>query len=134
MKKVNIGIFLFAILLAACTPPSGTQTSTDLVAKGGKQYGGKFRFNERTALQTLFPYQISDEVSFRIGTQVYEGLVKFSSKDLSIMPAIAESWEVNEEGTVYTFHLKKGVMFTGVLSRRVFLLHFQREVLINEFN
>ena len=111
MKKVNIGIFLFALLMAACMQPTGNQSSADLVAKGGKQYGGKFRFNERTALQTLFPYQISDAVSLRIGTQVYEGLVKFNSKDLSIMPAIAESWEVNDAGTVYTFHLKKGVMF-----------------------
>jgi peptide/nickel transport system substrate-binding protein len=42
---------------------------------------------------------------------MYEGLLKLSQKDLSIMSAIASEWTVNDDMTEYTFTLKKGVKF-----------------------
>ncbi|SFE57170.1 ABC transporter substrate-binding protein [Roseivivax sediminis] len=41
---------------------------------------------------------------------VFEGLTRFAS-DGSIEPALAESWEVSEDGTTYTFALREGVTF-----------------------
>jgi peptide/nickel transport system substrate-binding protein len=41
---------------------------------------------------------------------VYEGLVQFAA-DGSVVPLLAESWDVSDEGTVYTFHLRHGVRF-----------------------
>lgn len=41
---------------------------------------------------------------------VYEGLTAF--KDNKVIPALAESWDVSEDGKVYTFHLRKGVVYT----------------------
>lgn len=41
---------------------------------------------------------------------VYEGLIVYQA-DGSIGPELAESWEVSEDGLVWTFHLRQGVTF-----------------------
>jgi peptide/nickel transport system substrate-binding protein len=41
---------------------------------------------------------------------VFEGLVKFAP-DASVLPALAESWEVSADGLSYVFHLRGGVRF-----------------------
>jgi peptide/nickel transport system substrate-binding protein len=42
--------------------------------------------------------------------QMYDSLVWFNDEGV-IEPALAESWEVSEDGTEYTFHLREGVSF-----------------------
>jgi len=42
----------------------------------------------------------------------YEGLVRWSPDGNEVVPNIAESWEVNEDGTRYTFHLRKGMKWS----------------------
>ncbi|ETX26759.1 ABC transporter substrate-binding protein [Roseivivax isoporae] len=41
---------------------------------------------------------------------VFEGLTRFAA-DGTIEPALAESWDISEDGTTYTFHLRTGVTF-----------------------
>ncbi len=41
---------------------------------------------------------------------IYEGLTEFAS-DGSVIPALAESWDISEDGLTYTFHLHSGVKF-----------------------
>jgi peptide/nickel transport system substrate-binding protein len=42
----------------------------------------------------------------------YEGLIKAEgSQESKIVPSLAESWEVSEDGITYTFHLRKDVKF-----------------------
>jgi peptide/nickel transport system substrate-binding protein len=48
-----------------------------------------------------------DEVVY---ANVFEGLTRFAP-DGSTIPALAESWEISEDGLVYTFHLQAGVKF-----------------------
>ncbi|MEO0829823.1 MAG: ABC transporter substrate-binding protein, partial [Pseudomonadota bacterium] len=48
-----------------------------------------------------------DEVVY---ANIYEGLTRFAP-DGSIVPGLAESWEVSADGTVYTFKLRAGVTF-----------------------
>ena len=48
-----------------------------------------------------------DEIVY---ANVFEGLTRIGS-DGSVSPGLAESWEVSEDGTVYTFKLRSGVKF-----------------------
>ena len=48
-----------------------------------------------------------DEVVY---ANVFEGLTRFGA-DGSVQPALAERWEVSEDGTAWTFHLRDGVTF-----------------------
>lgn len=48
-----------------------------------------------------------DEVVY---ANIFEGLTRFGP-DGSVRPALAERWDVDAEGTVYTFHLHDGVTF-----------------------
>jgi peptide/nickel transport system substrate-binding protein len=43
-------------------------------------------------------------------TNVFEGLTRFMG-DGSVVPGLAESWEISEDGMTYTFKLREGVTF-----------------------
>ncbi|MCR8726192.1 ABC transporter substrate-binding protein [Frigidibacter sp. ROC022] len=43
-------------------------------------------------------------------SNVFEGLTRFAS-DGSIVPGLAKSWDISDDGLVYTFHLHDGVKF-----------------------
>ena len=48
-----------------------------------------------------------DEITY---SNIYEGLVRFG-EDGSLNPGLAESWEIDSAGLIYTFELRKGVKF-----------------------
>lgn len=97
------------ILLASCGGDAKKHETQE--GKGGVYYGGVFRMNELEDFKNLYPLAIVDVISWRIATQVYEGLVKFNQADLTTIPCLAYRWESNSDATVWTFHLRKGVRF-----------------------
>src|SRR5690606_40906816 len=44
---------------------------------------------------------------------LFEGLVSKSSATLEIVPGVAESWEVAEDGLSYVFHLRKDARWSN---------------------
>ena len=42
---------------------------------------------------------------------MYDGLVRYKDGTLEVEPALAESWDISVDGTVYTFNLRSGVTF-----------------------
>jgi len=61
--------------------------------------------------KSLDPDTVTAVNDFRILFNVYDGLVRYRSGTLEVAPALAESWEISEDGTVYTFSLRDGVRF-----------------------
>jgi len=73
-------------------------------------YGGIYRFPLDTDPPTLDPAKVTDTVSDKVIRSIFDGLVKISPEG-AYVPAVAESWDVNENGTIWTFHLRDNVFF-----------------------
>lgn len=116
MKLVKL---LILVCFSWCIIACGNDQSTDNLskkpvakqAKGEVQYGGVFKMNEEENFRSLYPLDVGEVVGHRITNQLYEGLVRLNQADLTIEPAIAESWEVNDSSTLYTFKIRKGIKF-----------------------
>src|ERR1035437_4475466 len=109
MKKFILP-FIALALIYSC----GQEVTTEGGLKklnGGKFGGGVLRLNAVEDFRNLYPLDITEESSKFIASQMYEGLVKLSQSDLSIIPALAESRQSNADATVWTFHIRKGAKF-----------------------
>ena len=80
-------------------------------AKGGRFYGGAMKINESEYIKNLFPHNITDAYSYRVASQIYEGLFKFDDETLQVVKGLVDKYDVDESGTLYTFHLIHGVHF-----------------------
>ena len=52
-----------------------------------------------------------DGESFRACHQIHEALLDFAFGTVDLIPGLAESWEVTDDGLAWTFHLREGVVF-----------------------
>lgn len=59
-----------------------------------------------TSIETLDPQITRASEDVRLAYALFEGLCAFDAHTLDVMPGVAERWEVNEEGTRFTFHLR----------------------------
>lgn len=69
-----------------------------------------FKYNEMGAVTSLDPAYASTFENIRVVGQLYNGLVALSDS-ISILPDLAKSWEIAEDGLTYTFHLRNNVYF-----------------------
>ena len=69
-----------------------------------------FRYNESSGIQSLDPAYSSGQSTIWPCNQLYNGLVDLDDS-LHIVPAIAHSWTISEDGKCYTFVLRTDVYF-----------------------
>lgn len=69
-----------------------------------------FKYNESAGISTLDPAFSSGQSVIWPCNLLYNGLVSLNDS-LEIVPAIARNWEISEDGTIYTFHLRQDVQF-----------------------
>jgi peptide/nickel transport system substrate-binding protein len=67
------------------------------------------RYANQGDLKSLDPYTLKESTTIAHHSHVYEGLVA-RDKELRLIPALAESWEILEP-TRWRFHLRKNVKF-----------------------
>jgi len=90
---------LAAIIVAFATLATGPSfASKDVV------------FAVASTFTTTDPYDANDTLSQAMAKSFYEGLYGFD-KDMKMIPVLAESYDVNKDGLVYTIKLKKGIKF-----------------------
>ena len=69
-----------------------------------------FRWAGKTDPQTMDPHAVSSAPVLSFLNNVYDGLVRMS-KDMTLEPSLAESWEPIGEGEGWRFKLRQGVTF-----------------------
>ncbi len=103
MKKRQLiscitAILALAMLLSACGGPAATTKDTVTFVIGND-------------IMSLDPGNTSSDTDYIMyATCVYEGLAAIKS-DGSVVPMLAESWDIQDDGLTYVFKLKKGVKF-----------------------
>lgn len=59
----------------------------------------------------LDPALSDDGESSKVMVNIYEGLLKYEDDSTKVLPCLAKSWTVSEDGLTYTFKLEEGVKF-----------------------
>ena len=114
MKRIFLSFLCAGIIFQSCDTGREGRTGASLElreARGGKYYGQVLKINESDYFKNLFPHHVIDAISYRIAAQVYDGLLKFNPQDLTLVKGLAEDYSVDSTNTIYTFKLRKGVMF-----------------------
>lgn len=116
MKKKLLALFLALVMVGAVLPGCG-DGSKDPGGQGnnGKTgepvKGGEITVGIAQDLDdSLDPHQTVAAGTREVLFNIFEGLVKPNS-DGEMIPAVAEKYELSEDGTTYTFTLRDGVKF-----------------------
>ena len=60
---------------------------------------------------TLDPHLAEDSISGVPINEIFGGLVTIEPFEFSVVPDLAKSWDISEDGTLYTFHLRADARF-----------------------
>lgn len=99
------------------TPPStrtvapGLQNTPDPQTGGEPQQGGTFTLLWSDP-PSLDPALITDTTSASLAVEIFSGLVSLDA-DMQIVPELAESWDVEGDGTIYQFRLRNDLVFSN---------------------
>ena len=69
-----------------------------------------FKYNESAGILTLDPIYAKDLPHIWACNQLFNSLVAFDDK-MNLIPMVAKSWDISEDGLIYTFHLRDDVQF-----------------------
>ena len=119
MKKRVLALLLAALMVMSCTAcgesaASTAETSAQSAASSAEgstaetttASGGYLNVMTEVEVASLDPQQATDGTSFEVIADYTDGLMQMDAEG-SAVPAIAESYEVSEDGTTYTFKLRE---------------------------
>ena len=133
-KMILPAVILMTAMLAAGCGTSGTPKAVETTAQEGQagttagsaegsaaasdpQAGaGKTAADDDTTLVLAYPKDLGDMNPHTMTSPmyaqdwVYDGLTALVNG--TIVPELAEKWDISEDGKTYTFHLRKGVKFS----------------------
>jgi peptide/nickel transport system substrate-binding protein len=106
MKKVFC-LFLSVVLLFGLTACSSKDSPT---SKSDKENLNIFKINEAIGISSLDPAFARNFENIMAVNQLFNGLVQMN-EHLEVIPAIAKSWKISDDGKEYTFILRDDVYF-----------------------
>ncbi|MFT5893453.1 MAG: peptide/nickel transport system substrate-binding protein [bacterium] len=95
------------LTMAHLLPGTGATRIVQAAGTGGTLRCG---WSGVAEIVTLDPAKINQVLQFQVASNIYSGLTHIDS-NLVAQGDLAESWEVSEDGTIYTFKLREGVTF-----------------------
>lgn len=121
LLRALILVVCVSLLLAGCggssNPPqtSGASQEGASTESAGAQSGGSGQRERIVRVTAAFPLYCDPHIAVGGADQiyvfnVYDALV-FAEADGNLVPHLAESWDISEDGMTYTFHIRKGVKF-----------------------
>lgn len=95
----------------ATKAPAAAPSAAPTAAPAATAKPSVFIFGAQGEPVCLDPAVITDGISGRVTNQIFEGLVKYDKDTTNVVPSLAEKWTFSDDGTVWTFTLRKGVKF-----------------------
>jgi len=112
---LGLSLPFMSAIISACGSDSGSSSNTGAPATGGGSGGttgpGKAGGTIKVAAQkpvSVDPVAMQDLGGYGLVAQVFEFLATLGDNG-EIAPGLAESWEPNDDGSVWTFKLRQGV-------------------------
>ncbi|MFI6601749.1 TIGR04028 family ABC transporter substrate-binding protein [Nonomuraea sp. NPDC050536] len=107
--RVSAALLAATGLLCAC---GSTEASSGAKAGGQPAYGGTLTYLEHQPPTCLYLPAAGFYPNGGLLNQLTDKLTWQDPKTLKIEPWIATKWEINDDATEYTFHLRDGVTFS----------------------
>ncbi|MBU0896788.1 MAG: ABC transporter substrate-binding protein [Candidatus Omnitrophica bacterium] len=111
--ELKAGFFAFFLLIFPLIvfSQTGKQSSEIQIPKEGK-YGGQLVLAVTSSPKSFNPILAKETSTTAITGLIFEGLTKTDGVTLEVKPNLATSWEVSEDGLVWTFNLRKDVRWS----------------------
>ncbi len=112
-KRVWLALVLAVVMagaMFAMVACGGEKTSGGSVTDEGAVAGGtlKVYINEPVCIE---PVDLEESEGVQVGQALFDALAAYDAVTGELIPAAADSWETNEDATVWTFHLNKDAKF-----------------------
>ena len=107
--RIKIISILILILIVLPVSACGSVDNSGVEAVSSPVYNDIVKISLYQGINSVDPAYAHTAEEIAITNLVYEGLVK--EEDGSILPSLAESWDVSSDGLIYTFYLKDMVYF-----------------------
>ena len=135
--KVLIGLVLVPVIVIAAIvlftdPDESTQSSGQ--AASASTEPTTLNYGQVFDVTTMDPAAAYDNISLRVTRMVYDTLVYDKIPSQDVIPGFAESWEISDDNTVFTFKLRDGVKFTDgtPVDAEAVKFSFERTLKINK--
>lgn len=95
-----------------------TQKAIDYLTEKGYTLKNTYNMGYASDPKTWDALATSRAADSEAIVNTYDGLVEYDNEN-EIKPALAESWEVSEDGLTYTFHIRQGAKWVDAQGREV---------------
>lgn len=114
MKKLHWVPIMSLIVVAACGQGGGEAGSSPIGGESGTELAERqvMHWGNGADPGTLDPHKARGVPSSNIGRDLFEGLIS-EAPNGDLIPGVAESWDISEDGTTYTFHLREDARWSN---------------------